>query len=219
MLAAVLAGGCQAPQPPTGPTAAVLEISDYERFFDATLTTLRRYDLPPDRVDRIAGLIVSEPTTSAQWFELWRVDAPGGYQLLESSLHTVQRTVTVTLERDDGRSAGAPEPTAAEAEEPPIISGRYRVTVKVDKARRVSPERQITLASGALAIYSERVPTVEGERGPKSRHVQWVPLGRDGLLEAWLLEQIEKASPAAVVAVQPTPEGDQVPSERPVEMQ
>jgi hypothetical protein len=150
-------------------------------------------------VDRARGLIVSDPTTSAQWFEWWRADAPGGYQLLESSLHTIRRVVTVHVEPVD--AAG----TAAAASGEPLPpeergAGRYRLAVQVEKSRYSAPERQITTASGALQIYSESTPTVEGERGPRSRRVQWVPLGRDPLLEAFLLAKLSDALPGLSVA-------------------
>ena len=205
--------GCQAPAQPTGPTEIVLHIADYEAFVDTSLSLLRRYDFPPDRVDRTRGLIISHPTTSAQWFEWWRVDAPGRYQTLESSLSTIRRIVTVNVEPLDATSAPAPEtpppatrPTRAEgitdaseiAATP--ISGRYRVRVQVEKSRYSAPERQITTASGAMSMYSANVPTVEGVRGPRSRKVAWVPLGRDALLEAFLLEHLTDALPDVVAA-------------------
>lgn len=209
----VFLAGCQAPAQPSGPTEIVLQLRDYDAFVDASLSLLRRYEFPPDRVDRTRGLIISRPATSAQWFEWWRVDAPGGYHLLESSLITVRRTVTVNVEPLDAPEVPAAEtqPTSVrtvvadgvtgEGEEAPTpVSGRFRVRVQVDKARFSAPERQITTASGALAMYNEQVPTVEGRRGPGSRDVQWVPQGRDPLLEGFLLEKLTYALPDVAVA-------------------
>lgn len=214
LLAAVaLPVGCQAPAQPTGPTEMVLQLPDYDAFVDASLSLLRRYEFPPDRVDRTRGLIISRPATSAQWFEFWRVDAPGGYHLLESSLRTVRRTVTVNVEPVDAasppeaetepvqtRASFAEDVTSTGGEAAVPISGRFRVRVQVDKARFSAPERQITTASGAMALYSEQVPTVEGQRGPGSRGVQWIPHGRDPLLEAFFLDQFSHALPDVAVA-------------------
>ena len=206
----VFVAGCHAPAQPTGPTEIVLRVPDYDAFMDASLSVLRFHEFPPDRVDRARGLIVSEPTTSAQWFEWWRADAPGGYQLLESSLHTIRRVVTVHVEPVDAattESASSAQPTStpAVASDGPLPSeergaGRYRLAVQVEKSRYSAPERQITTASGALQIYSESTPTTEGERGPRSRKVQWVPLGRDALLEAFLLAKLSDALPGLSVA-------------------
>ncbi len=198
--------GCRAPLPPEGPTELRLHVPDYEAFFDASLSVLRRYDFAPDYADRLRGVIVSEPVTSGQWFEPWRVDAPGGYQLLESSLHTVRRVVTVRIEPHE-MPAATTEPTVADVlsdewdREPPVWGVKtYRVSVQVDKARFSAPERQITTASGALAIYSTRIPTTEGVRGPAGRDIDWVPVGRDPLLEAFLLEKLANALPSVSVA-------------------
>ncbi|MCH7873547.1 MAG: hypothetical protein IID33_17760, partial [Planctomycetes bacterium] len=46
----------------------------------------------------------------------------------------------------------------------------------------------------ALAIYSEQLPTTEGLRAALSATHEWVPLGRDGLLEQALLTRIAELS-------------------------
>jgi hypothetical protein len=197
-----LVAGCQAPAQPTGPAEIVLHVPDYEAFFDASLSLLRLCDFQPDRVDRTRGLIVSHPTTSGQFFEWWRVDSRGGYQVAESSLHTIRRIVTVNVEPVGGQGGRAGVPTVAATGQrpvPPEAGELYRVRVQVDKSRYSAPERQVTTTSGALVMYSERVPTVEGLRGPQSRFAQWVPLGRDPLLETFLLEKLSKVVPDVTV--------------------
>ena len=210
-----LLAGCHAPPSPTAATELRVQIPDYEQFVDRTLTLLRERDFEPDRVDRPAGVIVAGPTTSAQWFEFWRSDVQGAYQVLEASLHTIQRRVSITLtpaeaegwaeeavgpavvlgdaEAADG--AGDPDVTAVPGVAMAASGGRYRLVVQVDKYRYSAPERQVTTASGALSIYSERLPTTEGLRGARSRGLHWVPLGRDGLLEGYLLAKILSANP------------------------
>lgn len=159
----------------------VLHVTDREAFIDDALSLLRLVDVPPRYVERATGLIVSEPTTSAQWFEPWRVDAPGGYQLLESSLHTVRRTVTIRIEPSD---EAATQPVSAAG------GAAQRVSVRVDKERLNVPPRQVTTASGALSLYSARMPTEAGMRGPVARFATWVPLGRDPILEENLLARL-----------------------------
>jgi hypothetical protein len=227
--AALLSAGCHGPAAPTEPTETVLRIPDRDAFIDASLSMLRRYDLSPERVDRQRGLIVTQRTTSGQWFEPWRIDSQGPYQILESSLHTIGRTVTISVEpteaaESQAAEAGAPGTQAAQlgasgtqaaqagasethptgtdqAGESPAAAPdqRYRVSVQVDKARFTTPERQITTASGALAIYSERTPTMEGVRGRAASQTRWVPLGRDPLLEAFLLGQLSDVLPEVEV--------------------
>ncbi len=90
---------------------------------------------------------------------------------------------------------------------PPVYpqSGRFRVGVNVEKSRYSAPDRQVTTASGALAIYSERLPTTEGLRRSASRTAHWVPLGRDGLMESYLLNKLtEDLGEAAPESGSPT---------------
>ncbi len=170
--------GCQAPGArDANEQTRLLRIADYDRYVDNAMTLLREIDAPPAYANRATGEIVSHPTTSGQWFEFWRQDARGGYQVLESSLHTVRRTIHINITpADDGETTGAGEV--------------YSVAVEVDKERLNAPERQITTTSGALSLYSPRVPTVEGTRG--SRGLQWVALGRDPVLEAYLLKRLSR---------------------------
>ena len=228
----VIGLACQAPPQPAAPTEVLVRLEDYDAFVDATLTILREQHFEPRRLNRAAGEIEAGPATGQQWFEFWRADSPGGYQLLESSLHTMRRDVVVTvaaLDRPAPTEIAAPVPSTtvatssgvspagaemisetsattrtarantsgvatefAESLDQPT-SGRYRLGVRVDKSRYSAPERQVTTASGALAIYSERLPTAEGLRGAASRSNQWTPLGRDELLESYLLDLFTRA--------------------------
>jgi len=204
----------------------VLRIPDRDAFIEASLTLLRSCDLQPQRVDWVGGQIVTHRTTSAQWFEFWRIDAQGPYQTLESSLHTIGRVVTITIESVPPEDRAAERIESGPAETPTTVSSEpmpeevvgpvsseqeqesvepapsqpagsdlFRVTVRVDKYRYNAPHRQITTASGALAIYSERIPTTEGLRKAETPGAVWVPLGRDGLLEAYLQAKLADILP------------------------
>lgn len=189
--AVFVAWGCHAPAIPDGPTAIVMQVSDREAFLDAAASELRSRDFPIERIDPYEGVLVTEPSTSQQWLEFWRRDALGAYQLTESSIHTIRRIVTVRLNEEPARGAD-----------------ECRVSVEVEKERFSAPERQVTTASGALAVFSEHLPTVEGEMGPRSIGAHWVPLGRDPLLEADLLERF-----TGIKAIEsPAPEPKQSPA-------
>lgn len=104
----LLALGCQAPPVPVEPTFRVVAAADYETLFDATLSVLRVNEFTPRWADRQRGEIVTHPATSAQWFEFWRGDSPGGYAKLESSLHTTRRYVKLWIGDADANPPGAP---------------------------------------------------------------------------------------------------------------
>jgi hypothetical protein len=168
-----------------------MQVSDRAAFLDSAATELRSRDFPIKRIDPQKGVLVSGPATSQQWLEFWRRDALGAYQLTESSIHTIRRIVTVRLD-----------------EQPAASPDECRVSVEVDKERFSAPERQVTTASGALAVFSEHLPTVEGEMGPRSAGAHWVPLGRDPLLEADLLQKL-----TGIKAIEsPAPGPEQTPA-------
>ncbi len=198
LLLAFFVAGCHAPPAPDGPTEMVLQIPDREAFLDASLTLLRERDFPPEQVNRADGVVVTGPSTGQQWFEFWRRDSLGGYQLFESSIHTVRRIVTVHVDPADPASPGE----------------AFRVSVHVDKERHSAPERQVTTASGALAIYSERLPTTEGLLAAKTAGEHWVPLGRDLPLELYLLDKLAGVLPE----VTPVTEGAESPEPERSEM-
>ncbi len=157
LIPALALTGCQAPPQPTGSTAMVLDLADYDGFVDSAMTILRERHFGIERGDRRAGVIVSHPATGAQWYEFWRGDSLGPYQLLESSLHTLRRIVTVTIEPADAdadadvREASSKPTREEDALTPGKGPGRYRVTVRVDKERYNSPQRQHRhRGSGAL---------------------------------------------------------------------
>ncbi len=209
--------GCMDPPSEYGPVQADVFVEDeyhFEELWDTTLRVLRQWNLEPDRQDPRAGVITTKPITSQQWFEFWRYDAIGPYQWAEASLHTIQRVAVVKIDRTEER-------------------GRYRVTVKVEAFRHSSPERQVTTPSGALIMYSEKLPTEDGELLEPWEAVHWVRLGRDPRMEGVLLrrilnhysgewayvEQPEEVFEEEMPLEQETPTGDEIPrtSPRPAE--
>jgi hypothetical protein len=196
----VFSVGCEAPRA-GGPTEAVLRLADRDAFIDATLTVLRENDFRPQQVDRAEGLCIAGPSTSGQWFEFWRSDSQGAYQSFESSLHTLRRLVIVRVAPAAVSFEAASQPGA------PTLAddGLYRVNVTVEKSRYSAPERQLTTAAGAMAIYSSRLPTEEGLRNARTAGEHWVPLGRDVLLEQWFLDRFSQLT-GAVSTDLPQPE-------------
>jgi hypothetical protein len=168
------AWGCTAPAQPTGRTAALLSVSDedaFERLWGASTRVLRQNHLQPTREDRGAGVIQSHPAVAQSWFELWRRDVVDGYSFAEAQLHTIRRAASIKMDR---------------SEDP----DQYIVSVRVDKERLSTPERQVTSAAGAIQMFGSGVPTTRGKLIAAAKARTWTPLGRDGNLEARLLAEI-----------------------------
>jgi hypothetical protein len=173
--------GCQQPHPPSEPSPQTLLIQkdDIDMAWDETLDVLREHYFIPDRQDRRAGLIVSYPDLSKQWFEFWRDDAQGSYEVAESSLHTVRRTVEVRFVPVKGKK------------------DKYEIKVCVLVHRKSEPGRQITSSSGAYMAFRDNVPLVTGDTPKRQNVLQWVFIGEDTRMENYLIRRIERRLPNA----------------------
>jgi hypothetical protein len=194
----LLFAGCQAHQPANAPSTqpslattqpsywlslpatASLEARDFERLWTACEESTRHFGFIPDRLDRRAGLITSQPLISKQFFELWRNDVATGDDLSNSSLATYRRTVRFHIEKLD--------------------AGGYRATPSVLIERETIAERPI-IASVYLrqAFRSDRghggphnVGTPESDRGIILPRRYWTPTGRDTAVEKELAEEAQK---------------------------
>ena len=168
------AWGCAAPTQPVGRTAAIVTVAegaDFERLWEASIGVLRKNRFRPTRQDRGTGTIQTHPTTTQSWFEFWRRDVADGYSFAEANLHTIRRTASIKMDR---------------SEEPED----YIVSVRVDKERLCTPERQVTSSAGAIQMFGSRLPTTKGELISAGEARSWVSLGRDGPLESRLLAEI-----------------------------
>jgi len=162
-----LPAGCAKPVRPEAATAAEVDSDeDLDHLWSTALDVLQKVDFLPDRQDRATGVITCFPTTSMQWHEPWRQDVVTGYDLLESSMHTLQRRATVRFVKGE----------------------RWTVEMQIDIYRLSRAETQITTASSVLHGFSSRLPTAEGTGLVAGEN--WVLLGRDGELEQRLLNRI-----------------------------
>jgi hypothetical protein len=169
-LTLLTASGCEQPLPPEGVTTATVTDDELPALWDSALSVLQKFEFQPARQDRAMGVIETLPMTSRQWGELWRQDVPDRYGQLESSLHTMQRKVTVRFIHGE--------------------SG-WNVEVQADVYRLSMPESQITTASSAIQSFTGSLPTSEGQRIKEFNEAKrWVLLGRDPELEAHLLDRI-----------------------------
>jgi len=170
--------GCQRPHPPVQPPAGVLliEKNDLDCAWDETVEVLREHYFTPDRLDRRSGTIISHPTLSKQWFEFWRDDTQGWYEVTESSIHSMRRIVEVKF---------VP------------VKNRYEIQLCVTVQRKNGPERQVTTSSGALMAFREGTPLTTGEMVRGRRASTWVVVGEDVKMANYLLQRIERRLPAS----------------------
>lgn len=168
--------GCNRPHPPVQPPAEVLVINQgrIDDVWDETLDVLREHYFIPDRQDRRAGTIVTYPTLSKQWFEFWRDDAQGEYEVAESSIQSIRRQVEVKF---------VP------------VKDKYEVRFCVHVQRKNQPARQITDSAAVIMAFRDRTPLVTGELADP-RDVVWVDVGEDTKLANYLLQRLERRIPS-----------------------
>jgi len=153
-------------------TTAVEDLS-FDRLWQAANDALRVRFFSVDRTDYRAGVLTSKPEASAQFFEPWRRDTPTAYDVAESSLATVRRTVRFEITRTE--------------------RGTYQLVPKVLVERYNIAEGRIS--AGAImagqAIGGPRSGSVESDQGIDLPQQYWYALGRDSKLEAILGKAVE----------------------------
>jgi hypothetical protein len=151
------------------PAVATIEADDFTPLWRACRNATVASSFTIDRADFRSGLMTTLPLVSKQFFELWRNDVATPYDLAESSLDTVRRTVRFEIRRRD--------------------DGRFEAVPKVIKERFSLAERRIT----SVARFAETFTTerVEGDRnrdraGADLPDQYWSATGRDYALERHL---------------------------------
>ena len=168
--------GCHRPAAPLDPTQGTVLATnddDFHRLWEACQAVLRRHRFEIDRKDLRAGLITTFPQTSQHFLEFWRHDVDTPYDLAESSVSTVRRSVTIQISK-------------------PQDEGEYTIDVAVNKERLHAVERQINSTAAALRVFSADLPTTAGRKFDPATDMTWTPEGRDAAMEKRLLEVIRK---------------------------
>ncbi len=135
---------------------------------------LRDIGFSIEKYDIDQGIIKTRSLSGSQFFEFWRHDNVGGYNTAEANLHSLRRTVLVTIDSGDGDSG---------------------LSVRCDaQVQRMSlPQRDIAGMSQAPSLftggsrYQQRLQiNPEQEAG-----IAWIDLGADPALENEILRQIQ----------------------------
>jgi hypothetical protein len=92
------------------PATDEVAAADFTTLFDAAEQVTRDYWFRIDRRDYRAGLLLSQPMVSKQWFEPWRKDAGTVHDVEENSLGPIRRTVYFQFRQNpDGTFSATPK--------------------------------------------------------------------------------------------------------------
>ncbi len=154
------------------PARVSVESNNFDKLWEAADDVSRDLLFKIDRRDRRSGVLTTEPTVSAQWFEPWRQELQTSEDLADSSVATYSRTIQYSFTKTDQG---------------------FAVTPKVLVQRQAIAEKRI---SGNLnRAYFRNQPN--GPRGSREldqglaySQNYWYAVGRDELLEARIAEMI-----------------------------
>ena len=190
LFAGCLLPGCAAPNVPppyadprtaepsywlNQPAAARVVAGDFESLWGACRRAALGASFTMDRVDLRGGLMTTLPQISKQFFEVWRNDVGTAADVLESSLHSVRRTLRFEVRRLD--------------------DGRYEAVPKVLVEHFSFAERRVTSVSRFAEIFT--VEQVEGSRardklGGDLPDAYWYATRRDTALEKRLADSVRR---------------------------
>lgn len=186
-----MVGGCATGPSASPPESAVVEVGagEYARTFDAARRVLRDRGFILERVDARAGIITTQPKTTAGLVTPWDREQQSLSQEAEDFLQRQQRVVRVTFE-----PVAVADPAADEASKPPEnlntsstpLNMRVQVTIERISVpgRRLEPE--------AIKESSYAYDPALGARGMQPSYE--VATRRDAAGERRLVELIEAAA-------------------------
>lgn len=154
------------------PAVATVTGGDFDELFEAAERVARKHYYRIDQADRRAGLVVSAPTTSKQFFEIWRNDTGTASGTLKSSITTVRRTLRYEFVRN--------------------ADGSYTVTPKVLIEQFSTVGRRVTSPANAPLAFDPPIEEYDaGYRRYPWEPTYWFAIGRDTALEKQLAKSIE----------------------------
>jgi hypothetical protein len=147
----------------------IVPSNDIETIWRETVSVLNEYfDIRTE--NRLARTIVTDPVAGATLLEPWRRDSVGLPDRLESTMQTMRRFARVQIDPVPGRG--------------------YAVKVEVLKELEdlAKPDRQ----AFGRAVFNNDFPVNRTREivGPVPVPSQWIPRGRDTLLEQTILNRI-----------------------------
>jgi len=161
------------------PALATADSADFQKLWDACEDVARDFLFKLDRIDYRAGVLTTVPMASAQWLEPWRRDARTLYDVEESSLATIRRSIRFEFEKQ--------------------ADDTWQVAPKVLVERQTIAEQRITSVVLYRQVFS---PAVSPRFRPSGSHeadvgIQlparyWYPLRRDSEFERAIAQAVQK---------------------------
>jgi hypothetical protein len=176
MLLALLTGCAAQTAIKDAPNPLEIDVTEYDRMFEATIAVLREQGMGVQVKDYRMGTIVSQPALSPSAMEVWRIENSVAGNRMEATLNKQRRIISVNLTPAPGEPADNPQ--------------TYHMAVQVVIEQEQNPRHQLTGSTSGYRLISSYSQTPEelAQRGITGRY--WYPVGTDPLLENKLLRTI-----------------------------
>lgn len=163
--------GCGQQQGGTVMQQITVPNSNKSDAMEITETILAEMNFEIEKADANNGYIRTRPLPGAQFFELWRSDNAGADNWLLSNLHSIRRTVEISLSGPDDR---------------------LQIDCNVHIERLSIPEEDISGTGRAYRMFSKSKPTLQRLtlHPEQAEGMAWEDLGQDEQLETEILRRI-----------------------------
>jgi hypothetical protein len=167
----VFLGGCCS-EPTVQHAEKVCMGAPRELVFQQALKTLENMRFTIEKADPEQGYISTRPLPAEQFFEFWKSDSVGCYNFEEGNLHSITRTVEITITGSDSGSC---------------------INCKATTRRLSIPQTPVTNTTEPYGLFtrSGSTPTLQLHKEMEKK-AEWVDLGPDNMLESRILKRIEK---------------------------
>lgn len=124
------------------------------------------------QTDTQSGIIRTRPLPGAQFFEFWRSDNVGAENAIEANLHTIRRTATLYLRRQEMELS---------------------IDCEVYVQRLSLPEQHLSSSSRIYGMFSQSSRSLQRLKlnPEQAERMAWIDLAPDRQLEAKILKRIE----------------------------
>ena len=173
VLVVAAATGCGPGQKSDPIDKICLSQSDKTAAMEAADDVLARMHFTIDKSDPEQGIMTTRPLSGAQLFEFWRKDNATPYANAEANLHTIRRSVDLSVYNEDGQTL---------------------VKCDVSVKRLSIPEMEIAGMSQAAQSFTASDATLQKLElnTDQAQGMAWIDLGPDPALEKRILDMIHQ---------------------------
>jgi len=133
---------------------------------------LARMHFHVDKADYRHGILRTRPLPGAQFFEFWRKDNVGSFNVAEANLQSIRRTVELTFNQEQARLC---------------------IVCNVNVERLNLPEYELPGRGYAYQLYSESDSAIQELKlhPEQKKEMTWIKLGTDPKLASAILKRLK----------------------------